>query len=79
LPLGYIGKAFYAVFLISAVLILANLEYTLRASTGRIRWQIKFIILGISGICAIWIYTSSQALVYLAVDISISVVHATAL
>jgi putative PEP-CTERM system histidine kinase len=79
LPLGYSGKIFYAIFLISAVLILANLEYTLRASTGRIRWQIKFIILGIGGICAIWIYTSSQALVYLAVDTSISVVHAAAL
>ncbi len=79
LPLGYAGKVFYATFLISAVLILANLEYTLRASTGRIRWQIKFIILGIGGICAIWIYTSSQALVYLAVDTSISVISAAAL
>ena len=39
IPLGYTGKIFYAVFLISAVLILANLEYTLRASIGRIRWQ----------------------------------------
>ena len=79
IPLGYTGKIFYAVFLISAVLILANLEYTLRASIGRIRWQIKFIILGVSGICAIWIYTSSQALVYLAVDTSVSAVHAAAL
>jgi putative PEP-CTERM system histidine kinase len=79
LPLGFSGKIYYAVFLISAVLILANLEYTLRASTGRIRWQIKFIILGIGSICAVWIYTSSQALVYLAVDTSISVVHAAAI
>ncbi len=46
IPLGYAGKTFYTLILVSAVLSLANLERTLRASTGRIRWQIKFIVLG---------------------------------
>ncbi|HSW39790.1 MAG TPA: XrtA/PEP-CTERM system histidine kinase PrsK [Acidobacteriota bacterium] len=79
LILGQAGKIFYAVFIIAAVLVLANLEYSLRAATGRIRWQIKFIILGMGGICAVWIYIGSQALIYLAVDTSISVIHAAAL
>ena len=56
----------------SSVLILANLERTLRASTGRIRWQIKFVVLGMSGICAVWIYIGSQALIYSALDTSLA-------
>jgi len=74
-PLGTAGKTFYLLFLLSAVLVLANLERTLRASTGRIRWQIKFIVLGMSGICAVWIYTSSQALIYSALDTSLSILN----
>jgi putative PEP-CTERM system histidine kinase len=70
-PLGFGGKLFYSLFLVSAVLILANLERTLRASTGRIRWQIKFIVLGMGGICGVWIYISSQALIYSAIDTSL--------
>jgi putative PEP-CTERM system histidine kinase len=73
------GKLFYVVFIISAVLVLANLEFTFRASTGRIRWQIKFIILGMSGICAVWIYSSSQALIFQAIDTSIYIFHSAAL
>ncbi len=79
LPLGYAGKIFYSVLLISAVLILANMERTFRASTGRIRWQIKFVVLGMGMICAVWIYTSSQALIYSALDTSISIVYIPAL
>lgn len=71
IPLGNLGKIFYSFILLSAVVILANLERTLRASTGRIRWQIKFIVLGMGAICAVWIYTSSQALIYSALDTSL--------
>jgi putative PEP-CTERM system histidine kinase len=79
IPVGYPGKIFYSFILISAVIILANLESTLRASTGRIRWQIKFIIVGFSCICAAWIYSSSQVLIYSALDTSLSIIHAAAL
>jgi putative PEP-CTERM system histidine kinase len=75
IPLGHSGKFFYSLILVSAVLIIANLERTLRASTGRIRWQIKFILLGMGIICGCWIYTSSQALVYSVLDISLTVFH----
>jgi putative PEP-CTERM system histidine kinase len=75
IPLGYAGKIFYSTFLVSAVLILANLERTLRASTGRIRWQIKFVVLGMSSICAIWIYISGQVLIYSALDTSYYILY----
>jgi putative PEP-CTERM system histidine kinase len=78
-PLGYAGKAFFVVILISAVLILANMERTLRASTGRIRWQIKFIVLGMSAICASWIYSASQALIYSTLDTSLGILRSAAL
>jgi putative PEP-CTERM system histidine kinase len=74
-PLGITGKIFYLLVLLSAVLVLANLERTLRASTGRIRWQIKFIVLGMGSICAVWIYTSSQALIYSVLDTPLSILY----
>jgi putative PEP-CTERM system histidine kinase len=71
----YSQKTFYALILIFAVLILTNLERTLRASTGYIRWQIKFIVLGMACICASWIYISSVALIYRELDPSLTTVH----
>lgn len=79
IPLTISGKIVHLATLMSAVFILANLERTLRASTGRIRWQIKFIVLGTGAICAVWIYTSSQALIYSALDTSFSILHPAAL
>lgn len=78
IPLGLPGKAFYFFVLVFSILILANLERTLRASTGRIRWQIKFLVLGVGTICVAWIYISSQALLYSVLDTSIGVIHSAA-
>ncbi|HYK87918.1 MAG TPA: XrtA/PEP-CTERM system histidine kinase PrsK [Acidobacteriota bacterium] len=75
LPLGAGGKTFHVLVLMSAVLILANLERTLRASTGRIRWQIKFVVLGLGSICALWVYDCSQALLYSSLNLSIAVLN----
>ena len=79
LPLGWAGRAFELVFLASAVLILANLERTLRASTGSMRWFIKYMVLGIGGLFAVRIYTSSQALLFRFVDSGLHVVESAAL
>jgi putative PEP-CTERM system histidine kinase len=79
IPLGYSGKIFYAFILICSVVILGNLERTLRASTGRIRWQIKFIIIGTGTICAAWVYSASQALIYSAINLSLSILNPIAL
>jgi putative PEP-CTERM system histidine kinase len=72
---GKSGRGFYALILMAAVLILANLERTLRGATGYIRWQIKFVVLGMACICASWIYVSSQVLVYSRLMPELAVIH----
>jgi putative PEP-CTERM system histidine kinase len=79
IPFEYLGRVFHAFILISSVIILGNLERTLRASTGRIRWQIKFIVLGTGVICAGWIYVASQALIYSALDLNLTILNPVAL
>jgi putative PEP-CTERM system histidine kinase len=52
-------------FLLSiAVLTLASLEQTLRSAGERVRWEIKFLILGIALSLGAIIYVSSQILLY---------------
>jgi putative PEP-CTERM system histidine kinase len=75
IPLGVAGKIYFCLFLIFATFILANFERILRSSSGRIRWQVKFIPLGIGGICAAWIYISSQVLIYSVLDTSLSILN----
>jgi putative PEP-CTERM system histidine kinase len=58
------GLVLYVIFLITAVLVLVNLERTFRASVGTIRWRIKFMILGMGVLFAVRVYTSSQALLW---------------
>src|SRR5262245_27710371 len=79
LPLGWSGCVFFDFLLLSAVLILMNLERTLRASAGNIRWQIKFMILGLGSLFAVRIYTASQVLLFSAVDMTLEAVNAGAL
>jgi hypothetical protein len=43
LPMEWPGRALKLVVLMAAILILFNLERTIRSSTGRMRWQIKFM------------------------------------
>ena len=78
-PLGWSGYAFFIVLLLSEVFILMNLERTFRASTGAIRWQIKFMLLGLGSLFAVRIYTSSQTLLYSTLDPLISSFNAGAL
>jgi len=68
LALGPSGYAFFVFHLLFSVLVLTNLEKTLRTSYGAIRWQIKFSILGIGLIFAARVYTSTQTLLYSIVD-----------
>ncbi len=48
--------------LIIAIFILVKLEKTLRASSGAIRWQIKFMALGIGSLFAARIYSTAERL-----------------
>jgi putative PEP-CTERM system histidine kinase len=65
------GFAFYAVFLISTVVVLMNLERTFRAAVGTMRWRIKFMILGLIILFAVRGYTCSQALLWQSMDPSL--------
>lgn len=79
LPLGWSGYAFYVFFLLSTVFILMNLERALRASIGHIRWQIKFMVLGLGSLFAIRIYTVSQTLLLRSLNPGFSVFDTGAL
>jgi len=74
--LSWSGYLFYFFFLLSSVLILMNLERTLRNSTGSLRWQIKFMVLGLGSIFAVRIYTGSQTLLFQSLDMALEVVNA---
>ncbi len=68
IPIGWAGYGFYISLLLCSVLILANLEKTLRTSYGATRWQIKFSILGAGVLFAARVYTSAQVLLFSAVS-----------
>jgi len=75
ISIGWSGYLSYLLTLISAVLIIMNLERTLRNSSGSIRWQIKFMVLGLGGIFAVRIYTSSQILLFRSIEMSLEVIN----
>jgi putative PEP-CTERM system histidine kinase len=79
LPLSWAGHAFFLLFLLSAVLIVALLERTLRNVRGRQHWQVKFLVIGLGTIFAARLYTGSQALLFHTVNLELEVINAVAL
>ena len=79
LGLGWGGHGFFSVFLLGATCILMNLERTLRACTGGLRWQIKLMILGIGSLFAARVYTGSQALLFARLTTTLETINAGAL
>ncbi len=77
--LGYSGYIFYLLLLLGSVLILTNLEKTLRTSTGQFRWQIKFLIFGVASLFGVRIYTLSQTVLFRAFDPSTHILHSAVL
>jgi putative PEP-CTERM system histidine kinase len=57
-------KALNGVLLLTAVLVLMNLERTFRAAVGTMQWRIKFVVLGLGIVFGARIYTLSQALLF---------------
>lgn len=64
LALGWAGYVWSLAIIAGAILIGMNLEQTLRHSTGRKRWQIKFMIIGIGAIFSVRIYNGSLAILF---------------
>jgi len=79
IPLSPSGRALKIFFLATAILILFNLERTIRSSMGRMRWQIKFMALGVGVLFALRIYIASQTLLYSQIDTGFGTVNAVAL
>jgi putative PEP-CTERM system histidine kinase len=78
-PLVTTAKLLSAIWLIPNVLILMNLERTIRAAVGTIRWRIKFVFLGLAVIFGTRIYTESQTLLFSVNVLSLIQVEAVAL
>jgi putative PEP-CTERM system histidine kinase len=76
---GWAGFALNVFFLASSVLVLMNLESTFRAAVGTLRWQIKFMILGLAILFVVRVYTCSQTLLYSGVKSSMELINSGAL
>lgn len=73
---GYVS---HAILLLSSVVVLVNLERTLRAFTGSMRWQIKFMLLGLGSIFAVQIYLSSQVLLFASMTSTLKAIYSCGL
>ena len=69
-PLGGSGYIFHILLLIILLFVLVNFENTFRASSGAIRWQIKFMVLGLAGAFAVRVFATSQAILFHSLDSS---------
>lgn len=77
--IGWAGYLWHIVSIIISIAILMNLERTFRHSTGHIRWQTKFMFLGIGGIFGIRLFTDSQVVLFNGVDTGLFAVNLGAL
>lgn len=71
-PLGTLGYVSALYMLAVGVASLASLEQTLRGAEESVRWEIKFLLLGIALSFGAIIYVSSQVLLYTARDAYLS-------
>jgi putative PEP-CTERM system histidine kinase len=79
LAITWPGQLFYISTVVGFTLVLANLERTLRASSGAKRWQIKFLILGLGGYLAFRIYAATQTLLFSSVDSTLELTNSATL
>ncbi|HWW00407.1 MAG TPA: XrtA/PEP-CTERM system histidine kinase PrsK [Candidatus Acidoferrum sp.] len=73
------GIILHLLLLLSAVVVLMNLERTYRAAVGTMRWRIKFMVLGVGVLFATRAYSSSQVLLFHAANLSLQTVDSCAL
>ena len=63
-PVGPAGFVVHVLFLLAAVVVLMNLELTLRSATGSVLWQIKFLVLAIGVVFGVDLFLHSQVLLH---------------
>ena len=79
LPIGGAGYFWHLLWVILSVMILMNLERTFRHATGHMRWQTKFMFLGIGGIFGVMLFTHSQAVLFKGVNTGLDLLDLGAL
>jgi putative PEP-CTERM system histidine kinase len=79
LGIGWPGQFFYISAIVGFTLVLANLEKTLRGSSGAKRWQIKFLLLGLGGYLAFRIYAATETLLFSSVDSTLEITNSATL
>jgi putative PEP-CTERM system histidine kinase len=72
------GRVLHVIIVLASTAVLMNLERTFRASVGVMRWQLKFMVLGVATLFVTRVYTSTQALVFSSVDARADIYHAVA-
>ena len=76
LILGSLGYFLHLALLLTSVAILVLAERTLRSTIGRTRWKVKLMVFGLGIVFAVRVFTSSQTLLYFAVDTRLAMVDA---
>lgn len=66
--LSLLGQGGIAIELLATIAVLYGLEPSLRNSQGSVRWQLKYLALGLGGIFAVRFYLLSQALLFHVLD-----------
>lgn len=78
-PTTLVGKVLHALMVVSAVLIITNVEWTFRAAVGTARWKIKYAVLGVALLFGVRVYSSSQVILYSANNVQLIVLNSSAL
>jgi putative PEP-CTERM system histidine kinase len=75
IQLGWSGYLWHVFWIIFAVMILMNLERTFRHATGHMRWQTKFMFLGIGSIFIVHLFTGSQAVLFKGINTGMNLIN----
>jgi putative PEP-CTERM system histidine kinase len=79
MQIGPAGYYWSLLMIVITVMILMNMERTFRHATGHIRWQTKFMFLGVGGIFGIRLFINSQTVLFKGIDTGLDVIGLGAL
>lgn len=77
LRIGVTGFLLHVFLLIGSALVLVNLEQTFRSSIGVLRWQVKYMLMGVGVLFISQVYRSSQVLLTWASGRDLLSIHST--
>jgi putative PEP-CTERM system histidine kinase len=77
--LGYAGSIVHVFLVLGAAAVLMNVERTFRAAVGLMRWQLKFMVIGLATLFLVRVYTSTEFLIFSSVNPARDTLNAVAL